>query len=68
MPWPRLAAYLAHFSIIMIFIGAIIGNLFGFKGFLAIPEGETVNSFTDRQGNVQPLGFELRCNHKRKTP
>ncbi|MDY0384791.1 cytochrome c biogenesis protein ResB [Trichlorobacter sp.] len=60
-PWARLAAYLVHFSIILIFIGAIIGNLFGFKGFVAIPEGETVTSFTDRQGNVRPLGFELRC-------
>ena len=60
-PWARLAAYLVHASIILIFIGAIIGNLFGFKGFVAIPEGETVNSFTDRQGTVRPLGFELRC-------
>jgi len=60
-PWARLAAYLVHFSIILIFVGAIIGNLFGFKGFVAIPEGETVNSFTDRQGTVRPLGFELRC-------
>jgi len=60
-PWARLAAYLVHFSIILIFIGAIIGNLFGYKGFVAIPEGETATSFTDRQGNVRPLGFELRC-------
>lgn len=60
-PWARLAAYLVHASIILIFVGAIIGNLFGFKGFVAIPEGATVNSFTDRQGKERPLGFELRC-------
>ena len=60
-PWARLAAYLVHFSIILIFVGAIIGSLFGFKGFVNIPEGEAVNSFTDRQGNQRSLGFELRC-------
>jgi len=30
-PWNRLAAYVVHASIILIFAGAIIGNLFGFK-------------------------------------
>jgi len=60
-PWARLAAYLVHFSIILIFIGAIIGSLFGFKGFVTIPEGGTVNSFTDRKGVERPLGFEIRC-------
>lgn len=60
-PWARLAAYLVHASIILILIGAIIGSLFGFKGFVTIPEGGTVSSFTDRQGKQRPLGFELRC-------
>lgn len=60
-PWARLAVYVVHASIILIFIGAIIGNLFGFKGFVAIPEGGTVSRFTDRSGKERPLGFELRC-------
>lgn len=60
-PWARLAVYVVHASVILIFIGAIIGNVFGFKGFVAIPEGSTVTHFTDRQGNQRPLGFELRC-------
>lgn len=60
-PWARLAVYVVHASVILIFIGAIIGNVFGFKGFVAIPEGATVNSFTDRSGKERPLGFELRC-------
>ena len=60
-PWARLAVYGVHASVILIFIGAIIGNIFGFKGFVAIPEGGTVSSFTDRKGQDRPLGFELRC-------
>jgi len=60
-PWARLAVYVVHASVILIFIGAIIGNLFGFKGFVAIPEGGTVSSFTDRAGQERKLGFELRC-------
>lgn len=60
-PWARLAVYGVHASVILIFIGAIIGNIFGFKGFVAIPEGSTVSSFTDRKGQQRPLGFELRC-------
>lgn len=60
-PWARLAVYVVHASVILIFIGAIIGNLFGYKGFVAIVEGETVSSFRDRKGNERQLGFEIRC-------
>lgn len=60
-PWARLAVYVVHASIILIFIGGIIGNVFGYKGFVAIVEGETVNSFLDRKGNERKLGFEIRC-------
>src|SRR5690242_3398340 len=30
--WCRLGVYVVHFSILVIFVGAIIGSLFGFKG------------------------------------
>lgn len=60
-PWARLAVYVVHASVILIFIGAIIGNIFGFKGFVAVPEGATVSKFTDRKGQERALGFELRC-------
>ncbi|CAH2029902.1 cytochrome c biogenesis protein ResB [Trichlorobacter ammonificans] len=60
-PWNRLAAYVVHASIILIFIGAIIGSLFGFKGFVTIPEGDTVSTYQDRRGGERPLGFEIRC-------
>ncbi|MES0326143.1 MAG: cytochrome c biogenesis protein ResB, partial [Candidatus Bathyarchaeia archaeon] len=41
MPWIRLAVYVVHLSIILIFIAAIIGIRFGFKGYLNLPEGST---------------------------
>lgn len=60
-PWCRLGVYVVHFSIVVIFVGAIIGNLFGYKGFVAIVEGEAVNSIQARNGKTIPLGFEMRC-------
>lgn len=60
-PWSRLSAYMVHASIIIIFIGAIIGNLFGFKGNMNIPEGSTVSTYLDKRGGERPLGFEIRC-------
>ncbi len=36
----RLGVYITHVSILLIFVGAIIGAFFGFKGFLNLPEGE----------------------------
>lgn len=59
--WCRLGVYVVHFSIVVIFAGAIIGNIFGFKGFVAIVEGETVNSFQGRNGKNMPLGFDIKC-------
>ena len=36
----RMGVYITHTSILMIFVGALIGAFFGFKGFLNLPEGE----------------------------
>jgi cytochrome c biogenesis protein len=36
----RLGFIITHISIILIFVGALIGAFFGFKGFLNLPEGE----------------------------
>lgn len=60
-PWCRLAVYVVHLSIIVIFAGAIAGSLFGFKGYVNIPEAGSVTSFQTRSGKVQDLGFALRC-------
>ena len=59
--WCRLGVYVVHFSIIVIFIGAIIGSLGGFKGDVTIVEGTSVNTYADRNGQQMPLGFEVLC-------
>lgn len=59
--WCRLGVYVVHFSILVIFVGAIIGSLFGYKGFVSIVEGSSASSVELRNGKQMPLGFELRC-------
>jgi cytochrome c biogenesis protein len=59
----RFGVYVTHLSIIIIFIGAIAGNVLGFKGYVNIPEGESVSQVPVRGGNrMQDLGFTVRCN------
>jgi len=60
-PWSRLGVYVVHTSILVIFVGAIIGSLFGFKGFVNIVEGSGVSSIQGRNGAPIPLGFEVFC-------
>ena len=42
--YSRLGVYITHFSIIIIFIGALLGAFFGYKAFLSLPEGEVSNT------------------------
>ena len=59
--WSRLGVYVVHSSILVIFIGAIIGSLFGYKGFVTIVEGAGISTVQIRSGVEVPLGFEVRC-------
>ena len=59
--WCRLGVYFVHLSILVIFVGAIIGSLAGYKGFVTIVEGTSVNTFEGRNGQQMPLGFEVLC-------
>ena len=60
--WTRLGAYIVHASIIFLLVGALIGSIYGFEGFVNIPEGETVNRIRLRNSNeIYPLDFEIRC-------
>ena len=59
--WCRLGVYVVHLSILVIMAGTIIGNIWGYKGFVAITEGETINTIKARNGKEIPLGFELKC-------
>jgi cytochrome c biogenesis protein len=61
--WTRTGVYMVHGSILLIFLGAIIGNLLGFKGSVSIPETmerDRVTLYDTRE--ILDLGFVVRCN------
>jgi cytochrome c biogenesis protein len=60
----RLGVYVAHLSVIVILMGAMIGSVFGFNGFLKITEGETLDTIWLRKDGRfvdYPLGYRVRC-------
>jgi len=60
----RLGVPLSHLSIIIILIGAMVGSSLGFKGFVNILEGKTVDQIYLRGRDREipmPLGFSVRC-------
>jgi len=60
--YSRLGVFLVHFSILVIFAGAIAGSLWGFKGFMELQEGEAKDKITIKNsGELRPLGFAVRC-------
>ncbi len=61
-PYCRLGVYVVHFSIIVIFIGAMIGSYFGYKAFANIVEGTSVSAvYNPRTEKQIDLGFAVRC-------
>lgn len=58
----RTGVYIVHASILIIFLGAIIGELYGFKGSIMLPETRSTDKIFafDTQAAI-PLGFEVRC-------
>ncbi len=62
MPWSRFGVYVTHLSIIIIFVGAIIGSLWGYKAFVNIVEGTSTDKVWPRTKNEPiDLGFSVRC-------
>ena len=60
--YSRLAFFLTHLSVIVIFVGAIAGSLIGFKGYVNINEGEMISSLETRKGEIKNLNFAVKCN------
>jgi cytochrome c biogenesis protein len=61
--WTRLGVYIVHSSILFLIAGAMIGSIFGFEGYVNIPEGERVDHVQLRNtGGTRHLGFEVQCN------
>ena len=62
--WTRLGVYAVHLSVILLLLGGLIGSIFGFEGFVNIPEGETVNSIRLRKTEqAHNLDFAIRCDN-----
>jgi cytochrome c biogenesis protein len=60
--WSRMGAYVAHMGVLGVLVGATIGFAFGFKGFVQIPEGKSVELVEERgSGKMVPLGFQVKC-------
>ena len=58
----RLGVYIVHFSVVLLLIGGLIGSIFGFDGFVNIPEGESAHAIQLRNSPQKlQLGFEVRC-------
>jgi cytochrome c biogenesis protein len=57
----RFGVYLVHLSVLIIFSGAIIGSLFGFKGFLELKEGASQNLiFIKGSQDLKKLDFSVK--------
>ena len=60
--YSRFGAYITHLSILIIMAGAVIGNIWGYKAFVNIIEGTSIDQvrFTNGTGTID-LGFTVRC-------
>ncbi len=60
--WTRFGVYAVHLSVVLLLIGGLIGSIFGFDGFVTIPEGDTVQQISLRStGERLRLPFAIRC-------
>jgi cytochrome c biogenesis protein len=60
----RLGVPITHLSILIILVGGIIGSVYGFKGYVNILEGETVDEIylrTKDEEIPKPIDFSVRC-------
>ena len=61
--WTRMGVYVVHVSVLLLLAGGVIGGVWGYKGFVSIPEGETAHRVELRKGGGQvDPGFAIRCN------
>ncbi len=66
--YSRLGVYVTHISVLIIFIGALIGSFWGYKGYVQIMENNSVDAISiinkpllRNFGPEVPLGFKVRC-------
>jgi cytochrome c biogenesis protein len=61
--YSRLSVYVVHTSLLLIFLGAMIDSIFGFRAYLSLPEGESSDRVELRAKNATTvqLPFHIRC-------
>lgn len=60
--WAPFMVYVVHLSVLVILFGALVGSIFGFKGFMNIAEGEASDHVVAARGNGEiVLPFSVRC-------
>lgn len=57
----RLAAYVVHASLLLIFAGGIVDALWGYRGFVALERGQQTSVIELRDGTRKALPFTMRC-------
>ena len=56
-----MAVYVIHASLLLIFLGGIIDGVFGFSGFMSIPQGQQRNVIELKNGKKKELPFFVKC-------
>lgn len=57
----RLAAYVVHTSLLLIFVGGIVDAVWGYRGFLALGQNQETNEIELQSGARKTLPFSIRC-------
>ncbi len=57
----RLAAYVVHLSLLLIFGGGIVDAVWGYRGYMALTLDGQSNEIDMRDGTKKPLPFTVRC-------
>jgi cytochrome c biogenesis protein len=57
----EMAVYIVHASLLLIFLGAIIDGLYGWRGFLMLTPGSANNQVEIKNGTNRALPFSIRC-------
>jgi cytochrome c biogenesis protein len=55
------AVYIVHASLLLIFLGGIVDALWGWRGFVALTQGQQSDRVEQRDGSTRSLPFAVRC-------
>jgi cytochrome c biogenesis protein len=56
-----LAVYIVHASLLLIFLGGIVDAVWGYRGFLALTNGQQASQIQLQNGSTRVLPFAIRC-------